>query len=415
MLAATVLWLTRDRYPALEFRTLEVVATPKAGAERATAVFTSVLGDRAYLAHQLADDRLEVVAVDAGSGDELWRKSTPVGAQRWTGIRALPGGVAVLADASGDSTPRDLLVLDAGSGDQRWRLSVHGDDDLHYTRDTVVWVDRTGDRLVGLRMRDGHEEWRRDSPRDEYGNSRTRVVRVGTPEASGGVGSVTGAPTAPWLGTGGRLVQVGADRSVRLIDMDSGAVLRSRPNVADVDDLVVAHADRLYVTEDERGYRLLGYDLASLGERTCSTPPPTTGDGRSRWSPAASTGPACWRCPTARPRAPRWWRRPRARAAGTGRPRRPTGWCRSASTCWPGGTPRSTPSPSSTPTAGRCCPTGTAWRSGWTRATCCSSRSRRAPPRTTAASPAWRWAESRRSRWVSSRTSAASPVRGTPR
>ncbi|GAB3185520.1 putative pyrroloquinoline-quinone binding quinoprotein [Micromonospora palomenae] len=266
VLAATVLWLTRDRYPALEFRTLGVVATPKAGAERAAAVFTSVLGDRAYLAHQLADDRLEVVAVDAGSGDELWRKATPVGAQRWAGIRALPGGVAVLADASGDSTPRDLLVLDAGSGDQRWRLAVHGDDDLHYTRDTVVWVDRTGDRLVGLRMRDGHETWRRDSPRDEYGSNRTRVVRVGTPEAWGGVGFVTGAPTAPWLGTGGRLVQVGADRSVRLIDMDSGEVLRSRPNVADVDDLVVAHADRLYVTENERGYRLLGYDLASLGE-----------------------------------------------------------------------------------------------------------------------------------------------------
>ncbi|NYF54739.1 outer membrane protein assembly factor BamB [Micromonospora purpureochromogenes] len=266
VLAATVLWLTRDRYPALEFRTLDEVATPKAGAERATAVFTSVLGDRVYLAHQLADDRLEVVAVDAGSGDELWRKSTPVSAQRWAGIRALPGGLAVLADASGDSTPRDLLVFDAGSGDQGWRLSVHGDDDLHYTRDTVVWVDRTGDRLVGLRMRDGHEEWRRDSPRDEYGSSRTRVVRVGTPEAWGGAGSVTGAPTAPWLGTGGRLVQVGADRSVRLIDMDSGDVLRSRPNVADVDDLVVAHADRLYVTEDERGYRLLGYDLASLGE-----------------------------------------------------------------------------------------------------------------------------------------------------
>ncbi|WP_374103731.1 PQQ-binding-like beta-propeller repeat protein [Micromonospora sp. U56] len=266
VLAATVLWPTRDRYPALEFRTLEVVATPTAGAERSTAVFTSVLGDRAYLAHQLADDRLEVVAVDTGSGGELWRKATPVGAQRWAGIRALPGGVAVLADASGDSTPRDLLVLDAGSGDQRWRLAVHGDDDLHYTRDTVVWVDRTGDRLVGLRMRDGHETWRRGSPRDEYGSNRTRVARVSTPEALGGAGFVTGAPTAPWLGTGGRLVQVGADRSVRLIDMDSGDVLRSRPNVADVEDLVVAHADRLYVTEDDRGYRLLGYDLASLGE-----------------------------------------------------------------------------------------------------------------------------------------------------
>ncbi|MEH0826081.1 MULTISPECIES: Hsp70 family protein [unclassified Micromonospora] len=266
VVAATALWLTRDRYPALEFRTPEVVATPKAGAERATAMFTAVLGDRAYLAHRLPDDRLEVVGVDAGSGGELWRRQTRAGAQQWAGLRALPGAVAVLADAPGDSTPRDLLVLDAGSGEERWRLSLHGDDDLHYTRDTVVWVDRTGDRLVGLRLRDGRETWRRDSPRSEYGESRTRVVRVGTAESSGGAASFSGVPTVPWLGTADRLVQVGADRSVRLIDMGSGDVLRSRPNVADVDDLVAAYGDRLYVTEDERGYRLLGYDLASLAE-----------------------------------------------------------------------------------------------------------------------------------------------------
>ncbi|MEV0806256.1 Hsp70 family protein [Micromonospora sp. NPDC050200] len=267
VVAATVLWLAWDRYPALEFRTLEVVDKPiPAGAERSTAMFTAVLGDRAYLAHQLADDRLEVVAVHAGTGDELWREQTGIGAQRWAGIRALPDGVAVLADASGDSTPRDLLVLDAGSGAERWRLSVHGDDDLYYTRDTAVWVDRTGDRLVGLRMRDGDEAWRQDSPRNDYGDARTQVVRVSTAEALGGAGSVSGAPTAPWLGAADRLVQVGADRSVRLIDMDSGDLLRSRTNVADVDDLVAAHADRLYVVEDGRGYRLLGYDLASLAE-----------------------------------------------------------------------------------------------------------------------------------------------------
>ncbi|SCG65482.1 Hsp70 family protein [Micromonospora halophytica] len=262
VVAATVLWVIRDRYPALEFRTLSEVARPAAGAERSTAMFTAVLDDRAYLAHQRDDDRLEVVSVDTGTGRERWRVSTRTGADRWDGIRALPGAVALLADAGGDSTPRDLVVLDAGSGEQRWRHSVRGDDELFLGRDTVVWLDRTGDRLVGLRLSDGSQRWHQDNPRNDYG-ARTRVVPVGTEEALGGSADVDGSPRAPWLGGADRLVQVGTDRSVRVIDMDSGKVLRRRPNVADVDDPVAARDDRLYVTEDAR---LLSYDLGSLGE-----------------------------------------------------------------------------------------------------------------------------------------------------
>ncbi|MGB2570297.1 Hsp70 family protein [Micromonospora citrea] len=262
VVAATVLWVIRDRYPALEFRTLSEVARPTAGAERPTAMFTAVLDDRAYLAHQRDDDRLEVVSVDAGTGRERWRVPTRTGADRWDGIRALPGAVALLAEASGDSTPRDLVVLDAGSGEERWRHSVRGDDELFLGRDTVVWLDRTGDRLVGLRLSDGTQRWHQDNPRTDYG-ARTRVVPVGTEEALGGPAHFGGSPRAPWLGDADRLVQVGADRSVRVIDMDSGKVLRRRPNVADVDDPVAARDDRLYVTEDTR---LLSYDLGSLGE-----------------------------------------------------------------------------------------------------------------------------------------------------
>ncbi|SCG51036.1 Hsp70 family protein [Micromonospora coxensis] len=262
VVAATVLWVIRDRYPALEFRTLTEVARPAAGAERPTAMFTSVLDDRAYLAHQRDDDRLEVVSVDADTGRQRWRVDTRTGADRWDGIRALPGAVALLADANGDSTPRDLVVLDAGSGEERWRHSVRGDDELFLGRDTVVWLDRTGGRLVGLRLSDGTQRWHQDNPRTDYG-ARTRVLPVGTEEALGGPADVGGAPRAPWLGDTARLVQVGADRSVRVIDMDSGKVLRSRPNVADVDDPVAARDDRLYVTEDTR---LLSYDLGNLGE-----------------------------------------------------------------------------------------------------------------------------------------------------
>ncbi|WP_328343730.1 Hsp70 family protein [Micromonospora sp. NBC_00421] len=268
VLGAAALWFTRDRYPALEFHTLTEVARPTADGDRPTAMFTAVLGDRAYLAYQLPDDRLTVVAVEAGTGKPAWRSTISAGAQQWTGVRAVPGAVLAVADAVGDSTPRDVVVLDAGSGKERWRLPVHGDDAVHVTRETLVWVDRAGSRLVGLRLRDGRQEWTQANPRSEYDDTRSTVLPVGTEQGVVGPAQFDGAPRAPWLGDADRLVQVGADRSVRVLDMNSGKVLRHRDGVADVGDRMAAYADRLYVVEEDQGYKLLGYDLGSFAEPT---------------------------------------------------------------------------------------------------------------------------------------------------
>ncbi|WP_431926433.1 Hsp70 family protein [Micromonospora wenchangensis] len=265
VLGAAALWFTRDRYPALEFHTLTEVARPAADGDRPTAMFTAVLGDRAYLAYQLPDDRLTVVAVDAGTGKQAWRNTVAAGSERWQGIRAVPGAVLAVADEAGDSTPRDVVVLDAGSGRERWRLPVHGDDAVHVTRETLVRVDRAGSRLVGLRLRDGRQEWSLDNPRSEYDDTRTTVLPVGTGQGAAGP---TGFDDAPGPGDTDRLVQVGADRSVRVIDMDSGKVVSRRDGVADVSDRMVAHGDRLYVVAEDRGYKLLGYDLGSFAEPT---------------------------------------------------------------------------------------------------------------------------------------------------
>ncbi|HEX5597131.1 MAG TPA: Hsp70 family protein, partial [Micromonosporaceae bacterium] len=76
---------------------------------------------------------------------------------------------------------------------------------------------------------------------------------------------VSGASMVPDLADG-RLVEVGADRSVRVIDVGSGKVLKQRTNVADPDDHIIVFEGRLYVAEAERGYRVLAYDLKSMGE-----------------------------------------------------------------------------------------------------------------------------------------------------
>ncbi|MGW4497792.1 Hsp70 family protein, partial [Micromonospora sp. NPDC004336] len=86
---------------------------------------------------------------------------------------------------------------------------------------------------------------------------------VTTEEALGGPAFVDGSPRDPWRGEVRRIVQVGADRSVRILDMGSGRVVQSRAGVADHDDLVVAHEDRVYVARDEANYQLLAYDLST--------------------------------------------------------------------------------------------------------------------------------------------------------
>ena len=263
--ASVLLWVFRDRHPALDFHTAELVRTVTAGDTRPDQMFTATLGERAYLARSLPDGHLHVTAVEAATGRTIWEKRTDATAQRWAGIRTLPDGLLVLGDATGSDTPRVLAVLDEDSGDQRWRTDVGRDDTLYLGPDTVVRLDRTGERLVGLRLSDGGQRWERPNPRTEYGDARTKVVPVGTGAALDGPGNAEGSPLAPWAGKADRLVQVGADRSVRVLDLRSGKVLKDRGNVAGLDDPVAARDDRLYVAENERGLRLLAYDLGGLG------------------------------------------------------------------------------------------------------------------------------------------------------
>lgn len=263
--ASVLLWVFRDRHPALDFHTAELVRTVAAGDTRPGQMFTATLGERAYLARSLPDDHLHVTAVEAATGRTVWEKRTDAATQRWAGIRALPGGLLVLGDATGSGTPRVLAVLDGDSGEQRWRTDVGRDDALFFGADTLVRVDRAGERLVGLRLDDGRQRWERRNPRTEYGDARTKVLPVGTGAALDGPGDAEGSPLAPWAGKADRLVQVGADRSVRVLDLRSGKVLKDRGNVAGLDDPMAARDDRLYVAEDDRGLRLLSYDLGSLG------------------------------------------------------------------------------------------------------------------------------------------------------
>lgn len=266
VLAVTVGYLLRNDYPRLDFRTFTEIGAVRVGDDRLSYVYTAVLGDRAYVAYERQDQRLEVIAVRASTAKQAWRIQTRSTSPRWSGLTALPGALVVFADATSDSTPRKMIVLDADDGGQRWSRDVHGDDTVYFFDEVAVLVDRTANRVVGLDLATGRPRWERPSPANQYGSTATSVYPATTAKDLGGPATGSGWPVAPDRGDDQRIVQIGADRSAVVIDATNGTELKKRTNVADPDDAVLAHEGRLYVAAEENGYWLASYDLDSLGE-----------------------------------------------------------------------------------------------------------------------------------------------------
>nr|MDT0663278.1 Hsp70 family protein [Micromonospora sp. DSM 115978] len=264
---AAVLYLNRDGYDDLEFRSFVDIGRVEYRVDAPSYLHTAVLGNRAYVAVELPDSKkLAVAAVEAGSAKELWRVEVPASSDRWSHLTATPNAVLAFADAIGTDTPREMTVLDPGDGRRLWSLSMRGNDEVRVFDEVLVFVDRTANRLAGRDLRDGDEEWTLPFPTGEYGAIDTAVHTVTTAADLGGPGDFNGLPLAPVRDDDQRIVQIGADRSARVIDVTSGAVVKSRTNVADPGDLVLAHEDRLYAAVAEGGYWLAEYDLASMGE-----------------------------------------------------------------------------------------------------------------------------------------------------
>ncbi|MGW0431966.1 Hsp70 family protein [Micromonospora sp. NPDC003197] len=270
VVAAAVLYFTRNSYAEIAFQPFSEIGAVQTGDEQPTRMSTALVGDRAYLAYERDDDRLQVIATEVGSAKELWKYETSSTANQWVGIYAVRDkGIGILAAESSDKKPRDLIVIDPTSkGRELWKRSVTGNDSIFFYEEVVVIADRTTHQLVGLNLRTGKQTWATDLPKDSRGESDVSVYRVTTTEMLGGPSHAAAGTHDPYHGDEQRLVQIGGDRQVTVIDAKSGAKLKSRPNVADVDDYVVAHDGRLFVAPKDGGYRLVSYDLASMGEPT---------------------------------------------------------------------------------------------------------------------------------------------------
>ncbi|RKR88924.1 putative pyrroloquinoline-quinone binding quinoprotein [Micromonospora pisi] len=268
VVAAAVLYLNRGGYDDVAFDNFrDLGGGIPFEEENPYYTYTALVGDRAYLAYEREDKRLEVIAAKASTGTRAWQVKSDGTAERWAGIAAVPNGLVLLADATGRADPRELSVLDPANGKRLWGRDVHGDDSVLYFERTLVLVDRTAQQLVGLDLRTGKRRWGEPIPSGPAGNSPTSVHPVTVPEDLG-VAAGTDGRRLSYGGKDPRIVQIDVNRSARVIDADSGEVLKSAKGVADPDDMVVAHDGRLYVAPKEGGYRVAAYDLARMGEPT---------------------------------------------------------------------------------------------------------------------------------------------------
>jgi len=231
----------------------------------------AISGDRAYFASaDTKTGRVGVVAVDIDTGKQIWPSDRAGTASDWESMRPLPDGLALFTKRetkTGTDTPMDkrrMAVLDASDGDLRWQRTLDPDDEVFFAGDTAVVNDRAGHRLVGVRLNDGTERWSLPDPASPAGLPPT-VFAVTTPKDLDGPAGVFGRPFDPDLGDDPRIVQIGGDKSARVLDADSGKILTSRQSVAEPDDEVVAHNGRLIVHQPD-GQRIVSYQLDRLGE-----------------------------------------------------------------------------------------------------------------------------------------------------
>jgi hypothetical protein len=244
----------------LEFGPLgDPIATIGYG-ERLEVGFAQVTGQRAFIGGQVGED-LILKSIDVATGAERWSR-TVTGAPLWTGLLAVPDAVVVYGYDYAGEDPRPMVVHDPETGRERWRRDYSGADETYVMGGVLVHVDWIDSRIRGLRLADGEQVWERDFPVDRNGTPGVTVLPVYARADLAGASTFVGG-TAGALADD-RMVLVGADRSVTVVDVGSGEVLAERANVAGLTDYMLAYEDRFYVAPDEAGYAVVGYDLTRL-------------------------------------------------------------------------------------------------------------------------------------------------------
>ncbi|MET0424252.1 MAG: Hsp70 family protein, partial [Actinoplanes sp.] len=263
---AVLAWVFWPGYPALDYHPLSeprrIAPVVPVSSDWSDA---AILGDRAYFASSETENgTIGVVAIDTGDKDPAWTSTSAGTATQWQSMFALPVGLALFSGMDSATSTRRMAVLGASRGNLLWERTLGTGDEVFFAGDSAIVSDRAGHQLLGLKLSDGRQRWAAPDPAGTS-SLAPAVLTVTTPADLEGPATVFGRPYAPNLSDDPRIVQIGADRSARVLDADTGKVLTSRNSVADPDDEVVAHNGRLVVLQSD-DKRIVSYELSKLGE-----------------------------------------------------------------------------------------------------------------------------------------------------
>ncbi len=169
-----------------------------------------------------ADSGGNVVAVDAGTGEQIWKKSldSPL-----AGGVGLGGNLLVVAGTDGD-----VFALEAETGEQRWSVRVTSEVlAAPAVNDAVVVVQSHDGKLVGLHASNGERRWQYeiDSPILTLRGTSPPILSDGMLIAGFANGKLVAlaAESGSLLWENRLAIPQGRTELERLIDIDGRAVL----------------------------------------------------------------------------------------------------------------------------------------------------------------------------------------------
>jgi serine/threonine-protein kinase len=236
-----------------------------------------------------------IVALDAASGEERWRKSIPPS----NSSPAVVDGVVYVG-----AHDRSILALDAATGEERWRRSLPQIPNTPVVADGTVYIncgnrsDGSGGWVFALDAVTGEERWHFARPDDTLSafiapTVAGGMVYVGTVNAPGVVGAdqwvfealdaetgvtrwqvdVVGQLNQPVIADGVVYFGTGLDRSLLAVDAATGAE-RWRIPLPDSDyaGFTPVVWDGLVYMGDENGYL---YAIGEIDDERVAAPVPT--------------------------------------------------------------------------------------------------------------------------------------------
>ncbi len=262
----TALWLHRAGADEVGFASVTPTGDPVpmgSPAASPSTTLTAISGNTAYLGYA-ADDGLHVIVhpLHGGADHSVVLPGPASISVSWQALVARPGIVLVYSYEYGGDTPIHIYGLDPATGAKVWDNQLDSSDHLIPVGPTLVWDDTVHNQVVGLAPATGKQVWATPDPKTSSGFVTTSL-RAAYTDADIDSSSALG-DNAPLVLAGTRLLQVGSDGSVQVIDVTNGKAVSAK-GIAETNDLVLGSGDHIFVASTDAAYQIHSYPIKDPG------------------------------------------------------------------------------------------------------------------------------------------------------